>query len=320
MDKFKILDGLIAEAMAAQLGTVVERTMPVKQDTEDKTKTLQLPKFALSEKWGDPSSDDRQIIERFFSNIQGNTLQEKISSVQTFIKDCDESCINESKVETIIGNLVFLDSLAGVIEDFNAQTGGFMFEALLAVLIKGTQVTELAGGNLPIEDLLDSDGETPLSLKFFFKGNKYIKGSIKNLKNGVQRFQKPITYIVALKEREGKDILGVDFYQFTIGDKEQGIEGDFDVTDVKAGNIYTPKLPDSMMIARLDFGSREQLRSIANKYVARLGQRVTDIFDAFADLTNNLNIYLTDFENKTIGAQAAADADKLAKSVEKNID
>jgi hypothetical protein len=142
MDKFKILDSLIAEAMAAQLGNITERTMPVKQDTEDKAKTLQLPKFALSEKWGDPSSDDRQIIERFFDNIQGDTLQEKISSVQNFIKDCDESCINESKIETIIGNLVFLDSLAGVIEDFNAH-GGFMFEALLAALIKGTQVTSL---------------------------------------------------------------------------------------------------------------------------------------------------------------------------------
>ena len=255
MDKFKILDNLIEEAVASKLGTIVERTMPVKQDTEDKTKTLQLPKFALSEKWGDPSSDDRQIIERFFGNIQGDTLQEKINSVQTFIKDCDESCINESKVETIIGNLVFLDSLAGVIEDFNAQTGGFMFEALLAVLIKGTQVTELAGGNLPIEDLLDSDGETPLSLKFFFKGPKYVKGSVDNLRNGIERFQKPITYIVALKEREGKDILGVDFYQFTIGDKSQGIEGDFDIVQFADGKIYTPKLPKDMLLA-LDKGSQ----------------------------------------------------------------
>ena len=320
MNKFKLLDKLIEQAVSDKIGLIVEREVPFKQDTEDKTKTLQLPKFALSEKWGDPSSDDRQIIERFFSNIQGNTLQEKISSVQNFIKDCDESCIQESKVETIIGNLVFLDSLAGVIEDFNAQTGGFMFEALLAALIKGTQVTELAGGNLPIEDLLDSDGETPLSLKFFFKGPKYVKGSVNNLRDGIQRFQKPITYIVALKEREGKNILGVDFYQFTIGDKRQGIEGDFDIVEFANGNIYTPNLPDDMLIARLDFGSREQLRAIANKYVARLGERVTDIFDAFANLTNNLNIYLTDFENKTIGAQAAADADKLAKSVEKNID
>ena len=314
------LDNLIQEMVYAKSTRIVEREMPFKQDKEDATKTLQLPKFALSEKWGDPASDDRQIIERFFSNIQGDTLQEKISSVQTFIKDCDESCIQESKVETIIANLVFLDSLAGVIEDFNNQTGGFMFEALLAVLIKGTQVTELAGGNLPIEDLVDSDGETPLSLKFFFKGYKTVSGSVKNLKNGVERFQKPITYIIGQKEREDKNILGVDFYQFTVGDESQGIKGDYDITQFANGDIKTNKLPNDMLIARLDFGSREQLRGIASKYVVRLGQRVTDIFDAFANLTNNLNIYLTDFENKTIGAQAAADADKLAKSVEKNID
>jgi hypothetical protein len=295
------LDNLIQEMVSAKSTRIVEREMPFKQDKEDVTKTLQLPKFALSEKWGDPASDDRQIIERFFSNIQGDTLQEKISSVQTFIKDCDESCIQESKVETIIANLVFLDSLAGVIEDFNNQTGGFMFEALLAALIKGTQVTELAGGNLPIEDLVDSD-------------------SVKNLKNGVERFQKPITYIIGQKERQDKSILGVDFYQFTVGDESQGIKGDYDITQFANGDIKTNKLPNDMLIARLDFGSREQLKGIANKYVVRLGQRVTDIFDAFANLTNNLNIYLTDFENKTIGAQAAADADKLAKSVEKNID
>jgi len=314
------LDNLIQEVMSNKFNGIVERQMPLKQDKEDVTKTLQLPKFALSEKWGDPASDDRQIIERFFSNIQGDTLQEKISSVQTFIKDCDESCINESKIETIIANLVFLDSLAGVIEDFNDQTGGFMFEALLAALIKGTQVTELAGGNLPIEDLVDSDGETPLSLKFFFKGYKTVSGSVKNLKNGVERFQKPITYIIGQKERQDKSILGVDFYQFTVGDESQGIKGDYDITQFANGDIKTNKLPNDMLIARLDFGSREQLKGIANKYVVRLGQRVTDIFDAFANLTNNLNIYFTDFENKTVGAQAAADADKLAKSVEKNID
>ena len=320
MNKFKMLDQLIEEALADKIGLIVERDMPFKKDTEDKTKTLQLPKFGLSEKWGDPSSDDRQIIERFFGNIQGDTLQEKITSVQTFIKDCDESCIQESKVETIIGNLVFLDSLAGVIEDFNNQTGGFMFEALLAALIKGTQITELDGGNLPIEDLVNSDGDTPLSLKFFFKGYKTVDGSYKNLRNGIERYQKPITYIIGQKERQDKNILGVDFYQFTIGDKAQGIEGDFDYEDFKNKKIKTNNLPDTMKIARLDFGSREQLRSIANKYVARLGERVTDIFDAFANLTNNLNIYLTDFQNKAIGTQAASDADKLAKSVQKNID
>tara|TARA_R100000388_G_scaffold17702_1_gene13726 strand:+ start:1857 stop:2819 length:963 start_codon:yes stop_codon:yes gene_type:complete len=320
MNKFKILDQLIEEAISNKFGTIVERDMPLQKSVEDKTKSLQLPKFALSEKWGDPASDDRAIIERFFNNIQGSTLQEKISSVQNFIKDCDESCINESKVETIIANLVFLDSLAGVIEDFNDQTGGFMFEALLAALIKGTQVTELAGGKLPIEDLIDSDGKTPLSLKFFFKGSKYVKGSAKNLKDGVRRFQKPITYIIGQKEREGKDILGVDFHQFTIGDKSQGIEGDFDVTDMIEGRIYTPNLPDETLIARLDFGSREQLRAIANKYVARLGERITNIFDSFATLTNNLNVYFTNFENKTVGAQAASDADRLAKAVDENID
>ena len=320
MDKFKLLDQMITEACAQHLGLVVERQMPVTQDQGEKSKVLKLPKFALSEKWGSPSSEDRQIIEKFFANIEGDTLQEKINSVQTFIKDCDISCINEAKVEKIIANLVFLDSLAGVIEDFNNQTGGFMFEALVAALIRGTQITDLEGGALPIEDLVDSDGKTPLSLKFLFGGkNKVLAGSYDNLRAGIQRYDKPITYIVGVKEREGKDILGVDFYQFTIGDKAQGVEGDFDYEQFKAKQIKSNDYKDKL-IARLDFGSRGELKNIADKYVARLGDRIVDIFDSFASLTSNLNTYFTDFENKTVAAKAAQDALNLEKSVIKNID
>ncbi len=320
MDKFKLLDQMITEACAQHLGLVVERQMPVTQDQGEKSKVLKLPKFALSEKWGSPSSEDRQIIEKFFANIEGDTLQEKINSVQTFIKDCDISCINEAKVEKIIANLVFLDSLAGVIEDFNNQTGGFMFEALVAALIRGTQITDLEGGALPIEDLVDSDGKTPLSLKFLFGGkNKVLAGSYDNLRAGIQRYDKPITYVVGVKEREGKDILGVDFYQFTIGDKAQGVEGDFDYEQFKAKQIKSNDYKDKL-IARLDFGSRGELKNIADKYVARLGDRIVDIFDSFASLTSNLNTYFTDFENKTVAAKAAQDALNLEKSVIKNID
>jgi hypothetical protein len=300
-NKFKILDQLIEQVMAESGNyNIVEREMKAVASVKpDEAKTLTLPKFALSEKWGDPSSDDRKVIEKFFSNIEGDTVQEKINSVQSFINDCDDSCISETKVETIIGNLVFLDSLAALIEDFNDKTGGFMFEALLAALIKGTQITDLEGGGLPIEDLIDSDGETPLSLKFLFGGsNKVLSGSYANLRKGIARYKKPITYIVGLKEREGKDILGVDFYQFTIGDRAQSdddgnpIVGDFDYQQFMRKQIKVNDYKDKL-IARLDFGSRSHLRAIADKYVQRLGQRIIDIFDAFANLTGNLNTYFT---------------------------
>ena len=246
MDKFKALDRLIEQAISDKFNVIVEREAPIAQAQEEKVKVLKLPKFALSEKWGDPSSEDRAILDRFFANIKGNTIQEKINEVQSFIKDCDENCISEAKVDNIIANLVFLDSLAGLIEDFNDKTGGFMFESLLAALIKGTQIESIGGRNTPIEDMIDSDGSTPLSIKF--------------------------------------------------------------------------KLPNSdKQIARLDFGSRQDLRTIADKYVSRLGQRIIDIFDSFSNLTNNLNIYFTDFENKTVAITASQDALKLADSVNKNI-
>jgi hypothetical protein len=80
-------------------------------------------------------------------------------------------------------------------------------------------------------------------------------------------------------------------------------------------NDYKDKL-----IARLDFGSRSHLRAIADKYVQRLGQRIIDIFDAFANLTGNLNTYFTDFQNKEIGLRASNDAIILAKKTAENID
>lgn len=317
MDKFKALDRLIEQAISDKFNVIVEREAPIAQAQEEKVKVLKLPKFALSEKWGDPSSEDRAILDRFFANIKGNTIQEKINEVQSFIKDCDENCISEAKVDNIIANLVFLDSLAGLIEDFNNQTGGFMFESLLAALIKGTQIESIGGRNTPIEDMIDSDGSTPLSIKFKLSDSKRLEGSTDRLRAGITKYNQPITYMVALKEKEDKTILGVNFYQFTVGDESQGHQGDFDVTQMEQG--IKPSDYADKQIARLDFGSRQDLRTIADKYVSRLGQRIIDIFDSFSNLTNNLNIYFTDFENKTVAITASQDALKLADSVNKNI-
>ena len=282
--------------------------------------TISLPSFKISEKWGEPGSDDRQIIEMFASKIQGNTLSEKIASLQRFVKDCDEACVAATDIPEILGNLVFLDSLASLIYDFNDKTGGFLFESILAVLLGGQarQVPTSGGRYQAIEDLIDAEGE-PLSLKLLFARPTYIKGSEDNLRTAVDKYKQPIKYIVALKNRaSGSDtVLNIDFYSFVIGDKTQGIVGDFDAVDLGKG-IYTKKVQvDEYFMGTLDLGSREDIKKVAQKYANQLGDNLTEIYDQMDKLSRNVNTY---FLNSPDAKQAALKAQKNAFTLKKDVD
>tara|TARA_B100000700_G_scaffold322729_1_gene424923 strand:- start:703 stop:1635 length:933 start_codon:yes stop_codon:yes gene_type:complete len=282
--------------------------------------TISLPSFKISEKWGEPGTDDRQIIEMFTSKIKGNTLGEKIASLQQFVKDCDEACVATKDIPEILGNLVFLDSLASLIYDFNDKTGGFLFESILAVLLGGQarQVPTPGGRYQAIEDLLDAEGQ-PLSLKLLFAGPKYIKGSWQNLETAIEKYQQPIKYIVALKNREHKTgtVVSIDFYSFTIGNREGGFAGDFDSYDLSSG-IYTRDIEkDEYFLGTLDLGSRENIKKIAQKYADQLGDNLTEIYDQMDKLSRNVNTY---FLNSPDAKQAALKAQKNATTLKKDVD
>ena len=282
--------------------------------------TISLPSFKISEKWGEPGTDDRQIIEMFTSKIKGNTLGEKIASLQQFVKDCDEACVATKDIPEILGNLVFLDSLASLIYDFNDKTGGFLFESILAVLLGGQarQVPTPGGRYQAIEDLLDAEGQ-PLSLKLLFAGPKYIKGSWQNLETAIEKYQQPIKYIVALKNREHKTgtVVSIDFYSFTIGNREGGFAGDFDSYDLSSG-IYTRDIEkDEYFLGTLDLGSRENIKKIAQKYADQLGDNLTEIYDQMDKLSRNVNTY---FLNSPGAKQAALKAQKNATTLKKDVD
>lgn len=316
----KITPDLIKELVSNQLSSLIDlrEDAPISVDI-DEAPGLTLPRFSLSEKWGEPTSADRQIIEKFFSKIRGESMQEKINNIQGFITDCDAACINATNIPEILANLVFLDSLAALIEDFNDKSGGFLFESLVSALLGGQsrQVPTVGGRNIPIEDLVDSDGKTPLSLKFFFEDPyKKVSGSHTNLVRGISKYQMPITYVVGMKTRQGDNVMALQFFQFTVGDEMQNIEGDFDASDFKSGIPYS-QFKD-YKIASLDFGSRRDLRAIGEKYASRLGERVITIYDQLALLTGNINTYFLEPENKTAGTAAAQNAVKLAQKVSEN--
>lgn len=314
------------------------------QSSGKEERVLRLPKFRISEQWGTPGSDDRKIIELFTSKIAGSSLKEKLSSLQSFVKGCDESCVEAKDVSEILANLVFLDSLASLIYDFNDKTGGFLFESLLSVLLGGSsrQIPTPGGPKQPIEDLVDSDGKSPLSLKFLFSGPKYIKGSIGNLVEGVLKYKKPIKYIIALKEREGENVLSIRFLTFNYGLKvgepippwvreKYGIEqevvpeewsGDYNTSVKSVGSgsgqfqLYIPDLR-AEELGILDVGSREQIQGIAQRYVSRLGDRLTAIYEELDLLSKNVNTYfLSSPEAKSSALAARNNAKELQQKTQ----
>ena len=309
-----------------------------KVEAGETVKTISLPKLRISEQWGEPGSDDRKIIEMFTGKITGTTFQEKINSIQKFVAACDENCVQSTDVAEILGNLVFLDALSSVIYDFNAMTGGFLFEALVSALLGGQsrQVPTGGGKDQDVVDIYDHAG-VPLSLKFFkATGSKYIKGSYNNLRTSIVKEGRPIIYLIGIKNTSGDDTLSIDFYQFSVGlhpeDNEklpenERIVGDYDYTDL--GNwhgvstsdiIGTPKRrtrSGGYYVASLDLGSREDLQKTAERYVERLGDTLLNIYQQLDLLSGNVNKYFLGApEEKNAGMKAQENAKNLKQSTE----
>jgi hypothetical protein len=343
MNKSKLIEELFSELLGetihggpyddssstGSVESIYGRTDKTKHDkmdeeennTQDMSMVLKLPKFRISETWGTPGTDDRVLLEKFTSKIKGSTLQEKINSLQSFVSGCDQNCVASKDVSEILGNMVFLDSLASVVYDFNDKTGGFLFESIVAVLLGGNarQVPTPGGKNQAIEDLLDSD-DTPLSLKFFFGGGtKYIHGSYNNLNKGIEKYQQPVRYIVALKNRKHKtqEVLSIDFFQFDVGN--ENYPGDFDGKGAKyvgKDNGY-PNLTTTDIrqykIGTLDFGSRQKLQQIAQQYASRLGTVLQEIYQQIDELSQNVHEYFLDAPNSKTAALKAQNNAKVLK-------
>ncbi len=294
--------------------------------------TIKFPKFRISEQWGKPGSQDRQIIEMFTSKIKGSTLAEKIASLNTFAADCDKNCAAQKDVAEILANLVFLDSLSSVIYDFNDKTGGFLFESILAALIGGNaaQIETKGGRDQDVTDIVDDQGR-PISLKFFFSGaSQYVGASYKNLRKSIKDSGQPMTYIIAVKNRKSKsdnNVLSIDFYEFTVGDREYGISGDFNSSQVGKLGKYSSNpyglglssvVRSQYHLGNLNLGgSRENLYEIAQRYADRLGNVLLEIYDQIDKLSGNVNKYFLESpDSKESALKARANAEALKKESE----
>jgi len=296
------------------------RKFIVEAETTEKTKeySLKLPRYRISDQWGEPDSEDRRLVENFIARIPGADFVAKLNSLNSFVVDCEEQCQQQKDVSEILSNLMFLEVLASVISDFNPQTGGFLFESLLSAMLGGKMIPAVEGEIADVEVQAAGQAEK-WSLKFLFGGReKYVGGSYDKLIESIREQGQPVTYVVAIKNKSHKEqeVLSIDFYKFTVGSAELGVAGDFDAGDVGKQKTTDCGTGDGLkmscvvngghLIGTLAFGSKTQLREITNNYFERLGTVLFDIYDQIEQLSNNINRFY--LENMDKDAANAADA------------
>ena len=242
--EYPIFKGLLEETYVSQTPEfIIERaaTEEKGEGDSDQVTVIRRPVIKITELWGKTENGDREIMESLMNNIGGNTIQEKVESVNAFL-EAAAPAPGEGDISKIMSYLIFLDTFASIINDYGASVSGFLFEAFLAALMGGTSVqiddpeqVGAAAGSLPIEDVQlaiqrgeEADPEiVPYSLKVLRKQG-VVHGSFKNI---VDYFLDPaegrktdsIVYLIVIKDADKKEggkfgswNGNLKFYEFTI--------------------------------------------------------------------------------------------------------
>ena len=182
-----------------------------------------------TEQTGMLDSRERTNFQNFISeNVAGTSLAQGVQNMQAMVNDPADPNLTISQ---ILGRIAALRIAKRMITDYTDSSAGFVFEAFLAALYMGRQVTEIPGGTLPIDDVrlgVSAEGEVghPVSLKLLGK-NTNVEGSLKNLLTFYQNKQmaalagkKGIEYIVALKNKADRiEFLSFDLIPLGKGEK-----------------------------------------------------------------------------------------------------
>ena len=176
---------------------------------------LGLPKLRISEDWGKPESQDRQIIQRFTAAIPGETLQQKLESVNNVAT----GQVQMASLGQILGSLVVLEVLYTILAQYTESAGGFIFEGFLAGLFgeNSVQITDVGeedegATGKPITDVKLGDRE--YSLKLLGPGTA-VKGSWRNMTEHFAGARDHVVYLDA--RRSGKAATdSLEFGEFVI--------------------------------------------------------------------------------------------------------
>jgi len=194
--------------------------LPQTYSKEAKSFVLSLPKFSPSEAWGDPNSEARDLMEKFFRQIGGGAdVTKKLKYLQRLSAAIPTKGREISSPRRIISTLILLESLSACFNSFNDSAAGFVFEGFLAALLGGHQVSDPEDGSLPIEDIVafstyGSSPDVPMSLKAL-KRTTNVKGSYTNLVNALNSYPE-MKYIIAFKDKVGDDVGAVEVAEFTL--------------------------------------------------------------------------------------------------------
>jgi hypothetical protein len=159
---------LVEDAMSSieiNIGNLLsEDLMPgMKGDQSTSDFLKYLPKFEMSEKVGELSTPEnqneaRETFGRYLNAVIASDpgLPGKIEYINSFTTG---QVADTASISEILSNLTFLKILSFVITQFSPSGSGFLFEAFLAALLQGTQMTEREqGGALPIDDYRKDTG------------------------------------------------------------------------------------------------------------------------------------------------------------------
>ena len=220
----------IKEAFGDKIDIIYEQDE--NEEGGDKT-VIKFPKFKINEKhWGkNLNSEDRAVIERIGSQLQGDDPLDRVNYLETFLSEAEE-VKEDITVGEVMGALMFLDIFASIVFEFNASVAGFLFEALFAGIFEGFQIeAKEGGGEAGTTDVVlnvrpkgkGSKSGVEYSFKLLSAKTPKIKGSFKDLIDGISKSaDSQETYLVVLKT-ETDDAMDLDFYEYDIN-KENWFE------------------------------------------------------------------------------------------------
>ena len=218
--------------------------------SEEKSIDIKFPKIRISEDFGKIGTGDRATIEKFAKNIAGNTLEEKITNLNSILSDADPN----ASIGQLLSTMVITEILSSIVSNFTESAGGFIFEGFLAGLFGGKSVQIVSPKDIegmdaagkPITDVVL--GGKHYSLKLLGEETA-VKGSFRNMVNHF----KTVNHIVYLDARRiGKD-QGLEFGEFTIT-----LENFLDV-------FVTPFLKSVARSKPVQIKSGEELKSLLSK-------------------------------------------------------
>jgi len=194
-----------------------EDALPGGPQTDDATFEAWFPRPRITENFGKPDTQDRQLIENFARNIApGGDLRAKLAAINSVIAEKKEN----ATVGEILATMVVCEILYTIISHFTESAGGFIFEGFLAGLFGGQSVQITGPEDIPGEDAGDIHGkpitdvvlnDKHYSLKLLGEGTD-VKGSFRNM---VKHFEKYHHVIYLDARRVGSD-QGLEFGEFTI--------------------------------------------------------------------------------------------------------